>query len=277
MLAPWLYSLAQNLAAHHWPVFEKLATNPFRRFVNRAMLGVALAGIWPLLRSTGMRRWRDVGLAPAASAPKRLALGFLTGFVSLACVAAIALLARGRVLNPEHSLQQFVIRGLTAALSAIIVAVLEELLFRGTLFGILRKMSGWPIALVFSSAVYALVHFIHKADVAEPVTWLSGIKLLPKMFEGGMPFIPALLTLSLAGSILALAYQRTGTLFFSIGLHAGWIFWLKFYGFLTVIGPRTNPTIWGTDSLIDGWLTVPILSCTLWFMTKGMPAQKQSR
>lgn len=88
------------------------------------------------------------------------------------------------------------------------------------------------------------------------------------MFPGGPPLVPAFFTLFVAGAILALAYQRTGALFVSIGLHAGWIFWLKFYGFLTVQTPGANPAIWGTDTLIDGWLALPVLGCVFWMVSR---------
>jgi uncharacterized protein len=260
LLAPWLFWFALGLAAH-WPPFGKLASSPFHRFVDRALLGAALLGLWPLLRSCRMLHWRALGLNAGRRSLAGVAFGFLLGFGSLACVALLAISLGGRSFNAVHSSGQIMGHVFSAALTAIIVSILEELLFRGALFGILRKALSWPMALVLSSAVYALAHFMQKTDSSGPVDWLSGLALLPKMFQSGPPFIPAVFTLFVAGAILALAYQRTSTLFFSMGLHSGWIFWLKFYGFLTVNGPRANPSIWGTDRLIDGWLALPILAC----------------
>jgi membrane protease YdiL (CAAX protease family) len=268
LLAPWLYWLTLGLAGQHWPFFGKLASNPFPRFVGRAILGVALLGIWPLLRSCRMLRWRDLGLHGGNRAAPRMAGGFLLGFGSLACVTVLALSLGGRSYNAEPSSSQLVAHLFGAALTAVIVAILEEVLFRGTLFGILRKTQSWPAALVVSSVVYALAHFLRKAESPVHVDVLSGLVLLPKMFQGGPPFIPEVLTLFVAGAILALAYQRTGTLFFSMGLHAGWIFWLKSYGFLTMNTPGGNPTIWGTNALIDGWLALPVLGCVFWIVSR---------
>jgi hypothetical protein len=268
LLAPWLYWFTLGLAAHHWPFFEKLASNPFHRFVGRSLLGAALLGLWPLLRSCRMLHWRDLGLKAGDRSLAGVALGFLLGFGSLACVALLAVSLGGRSFNPAQSSAQIMEHVFGAALAAIIVSILEELVFRGALFGVLRKALSWPAALVLSSAVYALAHFLRKADPPIHLDWLSGLALLPKMFQGGPPFIPAVFTLFMAGAILALAYQRTGTLFFSMGLHAGWIFWLKFYGFLTVKTPGANPSVWGTDTLIDGWLALPILGCVFWIVSR---------
>ena len=135
-------------------------------------------------------------------------------------------------------------------------------------FGILRKAAWWPVALVISSAIYALAHFLQKADSPGPVNWLSGLALLPKMFQAGPPLVPAVFALFVAGAALALAYQRTGTLFFPMGLHAGWIFWLKSYSYLTVRTSGANPAIWGSNWLVDGWLALPVLGGVLWIVSR---------
>jgi hypothetical protein len=276
LLAPWLYWFTLGLAAHS-PLFEKLASNHFNRFVDRAVLGAALLGLRPLLRSWDMLHCRDLGLKAGNRPVTRVAFGFLLGFGSLACVALLAISLGGRSFNPAHSGSEVVAHVLSAALTAVIVAILEEILFRGTLFGILRKVQSWPVALVLSSVVYALAHFLKKADSPVHIDWLSGLTLLPKMFQGGPQFIPAVLTLFVAGAILALAYQRTGTLFFSMGLHAGWIFWLKFYGFLTLETTGANPFIWGTDTLVDGWLALPVLGCVFWIVSRMKTAGERPR
>lgn len=274
LLAPWLYWLTAGLAAR-WPVFAKLASNPFHRFVDRALLGMALLGLWPLLRACQMLHWRALGLDGRGRLLPGVVFGFLLGFGSLACVCLLAISMGGRSFNPAPSSAQVVRHVFSAALAAIIVSILEEFIFRGTLFGILRKVQSWPKALVMSSAVYALVHFIQNTGSPGPVDWLSGLALLLKMFQSGPPFIPAVLTLFTAGAILALAYQRTGALFFSMGLHSGWIFWLKSYGFLTTKTPGSNPAIWGTDTLIDGWLALPILGCVFCIVARMKIAGKQ--
>jgi hypothetical protein len=195
-----------------------------------------------------------------------LAAGFAIGFGSLAGAAGLAILCGGRTAHVSHSLPEMMALLLDATVSATVVAFLEELIFRGALFGILRKTFAWPVALAASSAVYASVHFLQQAPAPPPIDWLSGIRLLPELFRGpqdGLGLVPAFFTLLLAGAILALAYQRTGTLFLSIGLHAGWIFWLSAYRLLTQERPGAPRTIWGSDKLIDGWLPFFILGTVL--------------
>jgi hypothetical protein len=87
--------------------------------------------------------------------------------------------------------------------------------------------------------------------------------------------VPGFCTLTVAGLILGFAYYQTRTLYFSIGLHAGWIFWLKFYGLLTNSQPGASTWFWGTSKLIDGWLAlmvmIPIFPA-LWFARRKMAA-----
>jgi len=194
---------------------------------------------------------------------RRILAGLALGFSSLASVAAIALLAHGRELKLDLTAGQWLGKLAGAAATAVTVAVLEELLFRGAIFGALRKCLDWRVALVLSSMVYAIVHFFEKAEMQGPIHWHSGLELLPKMLAGFADWqavIPGFFNLTLAGMMLGWAYQRTGNLYFSIGLHAGWIFWLKLYGLVTQPAAGAQTWFWGTQKMIDGWLAFAVLS-----------------
>jgi uncharacterized protein len=257
LLAPWLYWLAQGAAAH-WPALSGLAAKPFPRFLDRSLLGLALLCLWPLWRAGGARSWRDLGFVPQGPPVRQILGGFALGWASLAAVALLALVCGARAFILTHSAAEVLRHLINATLTAVLVAILEELVFRGALFGLLRQSLPWPAALVVSSAIYSAVHFIKKGEANLPVQWHSGLSILWEMLRHPPPLIPAFFTLFVAGSILATCYQRTGTLYFSIGLHAGWIFWLKTYGFLTLTS-GAHPAFWGTDNLIDGWLSFIVL------------------
>ena len=271
LLAPCLYWLAQSVAG----TFPHVAQSPFHRFVNRALLILALIGIWPLFRALGATSWRDLGLAMPRGQWKRLGAGFALGFLSLAVAAggALAAGARGLAQNAWHA--SLATKLLGATVTALTVAILEEILFRGALFGSFRRVMPWKAALALSSMVYAIVHFMQSAKVEGTIAWYSGLQLLPHMLQGfanWQAIIPGFFNLSFAGALLALAYQRTGNLWFSIGLHAGWIFWLKSYGILTR-GPADAPNwFWGTSRLIDGWFALIVLAATL-LVVRFLPNQ----
>ncbi len=274
IIAPWLYWLTQ-WAAGHASVFKGVAGNPFHRFVNRSLLGLALIGLWPFLRSIHANSWKAVGVVKPAGQSRKLAIGFALGFGSLAGVALLAIVFGARKFNTDVSASILGHYFFKAALSAAVVAALEELLFRGALFGALRRVHPWGVALLASSAVYAIVHFFQRPQPPADVTWSSGLELLPPMLHGfvEMPMlVPGFFVLTLAGMILGLAFQRTENLYCSIGLHAGWIFWLKFYGYLTVARPGGNTWFWGTGKLIDGWLALILLApvfVIVWFFPQN--------
>jgi hypothetical protein len=264
LLAPPLYWLAHSFA-HTLP---KIAASPFHRYVNRAILGIALLGLWPLVKSLGFTSAAEMGLVKPAGQWKKLGGGFLLGFISLAIVAALAFACHARQVNPKLSDGQIAQKLLGAAGGAIIVAILEEILFRGALFGALRKVFDWRLALILSSMFYALMHYFESANTTDVVTWHSGLQLLPLMLRnlGNLQaVIPGFFNLTLAGMLLGWAYQRTGNLYFSIGLHMGWIFWVKAYAIVTSLAPASNAWWWGSGrmAIVNGWVALPILLAAL--------------
>jgi len=264
LLAPWLYWLAQS-AAPHFPHL-KLAGIPFHRFMDRAFLGLGLAGLPPWLRAFGMGSWREIGLAGPGSRGKQLCAGLALGFLTLAVVAGSALAGGDRVIAAGLTAHKIAATIPLAAGTAMVVALLEEILFRGGIFGGLRRTLYWPSALLASSLGYAFVHFLQRAEITGPVAWNSGLVLLPHLLCGFMDFhalVPGFFSLTLAGILLGLAYQRTGNLYFSIGVHAGWIFCLKTYGAFTAGAPGAAPAFWGTGRLIDGWPALLVLAVTV--------------
>src|SRR5687767_14614326 len=276
LLAPWMYRGMQALA-EPWPAVEGLAEMPFARYVNRALLLMALLGLPFFVRAAGIRGWRDVGIPPGGIRWRRFAAAFAAGFLSLAVVCGIALMAGGRVLRPRTP-GDLVAQFFGALATALVVAVIEELLFRGAIFGGLRRAMRWPAALALSSAVYAVVHFMDRPVNPVRVDWLSGMRALPTMLAGMTDvrtLVPAVLSLTLAGVLLGLAYQYTGELSTSIGIHAGWIFWLKFYGLLTRSAPGADAWFWGTRKLVDGWLAFAALvvvgSLLIWWLRRLGP------
>lgn len=264
LLAPWLYLGVQSLASSV-PALGGVAEMPFGRYVNRALLIVALLGLPLFIRGAGIRRWSDVGMRRPVGW-RRLGVGFALGFVSLAVVCSLALLAGGRALRTDRTAAEFVAEFVGALLTAAVVGVIEELLFRGAIYGGLRRAMPWGAALLASSAVYGIVHFLTRPVSPEAVGWASGLHALPTMLAGAADvrtLVPAFLSLTLAGVVLGLAYERTGDLWASIGIHAGWIVWLKFYGLLTKSAPGGDSWFWGTRKLIDGWMAFAALVIVL--------------
>ncbi|MBI2950394.1 MAG: CPBP family intramembrane metalloprotease [Verrucomicrobia bacterium] len=282
LVAPWLFKLLQGLAVAV-PSLSSLAEAPFPRVLNRTLMLLGAIALWPLAIGLGLRSWREIGLRKSDTAWREVGIGFLFGLGSLACVAAAALVSGARGWVAERTATEIARHLANAGSAAIIVSLIEEVFFRGLLFGGLRKSLGWPLALVASSLVYAGLHFLQRTQFAGSVDWTSGFVVLGSMLRGfgelGMMF-PGLLNLAVAGALLGVAYQWTGALYSSIGLHAGWIFWLKSYGFFSRDGISGSPWFWGTGRLIDGFLALVVLSimlCLLLLMRTRPPPKADGR
>jgi membrane protease YdiL (CAAX protease family) len=99
-------------------------------------------------------------------------------------------------------------RAAVCVVAVIVAPVTEELIFRGCLYGMLRSFAGRVPAIAISAILFALIH-------------------------GHVPSLPGLIVLA-AG--LALVYERCGSLWAPISMHAGFnaltivaaIFWPEF-------------------------------------------------
>jgi membrane protease YdiL (CAAX protease family) len=257
LLAPALWHAAQWAdQTHPSPNWHRLANYPFHRYMDRSFLILGLAGLWPLLRGLGVRDWRDLGLISPHGQGGRFLGGLALGLITLGPVAVLAIIVGGRPVDSPLTaaiLLSVTGKALTAALP---VALFEEMLFRGGLFLGLRRHLPWPWALVVSSVIYAVVHFLRHGELAGAAHWNSGLLLLPDLFGSFAQLalrLPDLVSLTMAGLLLGLACQRTGNLYCSMGIHGAWVFALKFFQKLTEDPAGPPSALWGTTQLIDGW------------------------
>lgn len=261
LFSPWLYALAQwGLGAGILP--QALAAFKFPKYVTRGMLVVAFVGVWPFIRWLGVRSWSELGLKPDARWMVHYALGIALGVTGLASVAVIVLATHTAVLkDPLPWLRLF-----DAAGTAIAVALFEELMFRGVLFGLVRRTMPWVRALLIVSAVFAVLHFVRAPRVAptvDEIHWWSGLALLQgHLWQFGEPLllVAALPTYFLVGCTLAYAVAKTDSLWLSIGLHTGWVFSLRGFQFLS--RRVSEPSIWLGSDLIGGLVPAALVAAT---------------
>lgn len=222
LLAPPLYWLAQNLIAQGHLGF--LARFDFQTYFHRALLLGALVFLWPLLRSLEIRSWRELQLEPNPHRWRDAGVGFILAALPLFLFGALLLLLGVYSLRPSLEWMKIFER----ILSSIVVPFIEEPIFRGLILGLLLR-AGSPFAAILStSAIFSILHFLKAPDhAATAVTWTSGFASVANAFhQFGQPLLllAGFTTLFLVGWILADARVRTRSLWLPIGLHAGWIF-----------------------------------------------------
>jgi membrane protease YdiL (CAAX protease family) len=224
LLAPPLYWLGQAVAARGVMTF--LSETPFQKFFNRAVLIAAILLIWPMTRWLRIGGWRELGLDPDPQWWRRL----LVGFTIAGCiVATMAVVYVG--FGIYHWKDPLPKLGVVPALliSAICVAVLEEALFRGAIFGLFRRSLPPRVALFCVTFIFAAVHFLKPLDslTVPQVTWLSGFAVLPYLFHQfgePMTLLAGFTTIFTLGWVVGAATLHTRSLWLAIGFHAGLVF-----------------------------------------------------
>lgn len=281
LLAPWLFWGGRGLAARG--VLPFLAEADFAQYFDRAVLIAAVALLWPTIRTLHIRSRAELGIEPDPRGWTHLAVGFCAGFVCLGLFAVVALqlgVYKLKSTPPWGDLGKIV-------LSAGVVALLEEWLFRGAFLGIFRRaMSRWT-AVFWVSAIYSILHFVKppRVDLApEQIDWLTGFRVLPSCFEKFAE--PALLgagftTLFLLGWILGWSALRTRALWLGIGLHAGLVF-AKF-GFSKLTKRKITDTLpWLGDDIIVGLGALAVIGiagllCWTWLEYEDRKLRAASR
>ncbi len=221
-VAPLLFWATQNLSARGLLPF--LARYDFETFFHRALLLGALLFFWPLLRSLGVKHWRDLGLGKNDRAWRDAGFGFAAAAGPLICLATVLLASGVYSWRPAISLVSLGGR----SLAALIVPFIEEALFRGLILGVLLRCAPSVAAIFFSSAFFSVLHFLKAPEQTSAiVTWSSGFVSIANAFSqfaDPILVLAGFTTLFLLGWILADARIRTRSLWLPIGLHGGWIF-----------------------------------------------------
>jgi uncharacterized protein len=243
LLAPPLY----------WWLHETLDF-PFYRYLTRTTQVTAFILLGPLLYWLGIRSTREFGLERNPHAARDMLAGLLLTLAPGALLGAAYLFLD--VYRIKQELLPLVLLRITA--TAGTVALVEEFLFRGVLLGLAARSFGRWLAALGVSLAFAAVHFLRPSKQADSnVEWWTGLAQVLRVFEAAPPlplWIAGFLSIFVAGMILAFAALRTRSLWFSIGLHAGWIFcqqalqWLAKYH----VRPPESLLPWVGPNVVSG-------------------------
>ncbi|HKB68943.1 MAG TPA: type II CAAX endopeptidase family protein [Pyrinomonadaceae bacterium] len=181
--------------------------------------------------------WRALGLWLHARWARDFLFGSVIGIVSLALATAIATAGGGLsfTISPRVMLVKVLQTLVFSGLLFILAALAEEALFRGYPLQTLTRAGLVTFGILITSIAFAAVHMENPN------------------FTTGLP----ILNLLLAGVWLAVAYLRTRSLWFPLGVHWAWNWALGSLFGLPVSGISDlapHPLLRGTD-LGPAWLT----------------------
>ncbi len=238
VVSAWLSVLVhQGLAGAEGGVAGFIVEKGPHKVMRRVMTFVVLPFIPLLLREMGWRGRRDCGWSRAPgrvfdSEWKRdLGAGFLIGVLSLGIMIVAARLAGTREPVPMTDWLGELPMVALFAISAVVIAMVEETAVRGVLYRLLERLYRiWPAALA-SSLLFAYLHFM-KADPSVygdgPVlqeTWGALVSAATGPFwREGIAF--RFINLSLMGVALCLMVARTRTIWMAAGAHGAWV-WVR--------------------------------------------------
>ena len=207
---------------------------PVQKVTSRVCKLSAVLGLWPLLKVYGVNTRASWGFDFRAKQGARLCLqGFVFGVLSM-LVVAVLLFAMGlRVPSaPPPDLGDIAYIALSATLTGLLVALLEEVWFRGALYSLLAQRGGTLLAIALTALLYSLTHFV-RPDLSVPddhASWASGFHVVANFFNqyGSSRIIGPLLALGAAGVLLGMLRTRTGSIAACVGVHAGWVLVIQF-------------------------------------------------
>ncbi len=261
--APWIFNgliaLGRNVA-----VLEELRDLRFEEIISRLVLIYLILGFYPAVRLGGASSFAPLGLTRDVPRIRAIGRGWLLGVVSVGALYVLGAVTGILVWAPD-SWGRLVGRIIGYFIGGLLIGVIEEVFFRGALFGLLRRLVHWVPAALAVSAFFSFVHFLRPDSPTGIVygEWYTGFALVPHMFhttdQPGF-YIPFALTLFVMSLVLCVLYRRHGHLYMIIGLHAGWVLALGAGRFFFDRATQVESVFFGTSvNLARSWAALTLL------------------
>ena len=228
VLSPW-FAIGTDWMTDQLPGVERF---PFSRIFNRTFMFSGIVLFFLCRRLIRIGDLAELGFVSLGQGGGDLLRGWSLAVGSLA--ALVLAMSVADVFEPYFrlSLSKSLLRSFSALLSGVFAGSLEEIFFRGILFKGLLQNGKLFRAFVVSSLFYSALHFVkpgeaYFVDGFEPLAGFRHLLYTFTPFSEPLDILPGMFGLFLLGVVLSYAFFRTGNLYLSIGLHAGWIFGLK--------------------------------------------------
>jgi uncharacterized protein len=228
---------------------------PFPRIFDRTVMVTLLAAMLIWSRAMGFGALMRAGFAAPRANLARAAIGLGIALTAIATLFALAL-ASGA--GGAATVGALAVRAVQFILPAILIGIIEEGFFRAFLLGGLRRDFGPRGALLASSVFYAAAHLVRSPKRYyltgfHPGAGLGNLTASAAQLGHPIAWAPTLIGLFLLGMVLGEAFLLSGTVWFSVGLHAGF-----------VLGAKTWPLIADGGAPVSRWIAgagpVPLIA-----------------
>jgi membrane protease YdiL (CAAX protease family) len=269
--------LSAALAPLFYYFFQTFHPYKFERIFQRIVMILSLVAVAFFVR-VKKETLASYGILWKPQSLGLLLKGFLLGMLVLGTVGVLRVIFGKAVFDPDaFTAWQWIGKFFAALATGLLIGVMEEFFFRGFIFRSLMHLlkNRVFLSVLITTAFYAIIHFIgmKKIFVDSTPSFIDGLRLIgaPFLSLAEWPrFWPEAVGLFLFGLALNGAAYKSGSLYPSIGLHAGCVFFVKLDdSFLQFHSDRTF--FWGSKILYDGlmgWLFLGLMALILWMVLK---------
>lgn len=162
-----------------------------------------------------------------------LGILILMGLISFLFLTGVYEIENDLDLSINHLIKIII----TAVIAGCTVGLIEESIFRGSLFSGLHKKTNALTTITLTSLIYAAIHFLKYRELENGmvVSWHTGLEMIPAaLFRYQDPaIIDSFLTLFTLGVLLAIIRLRNGNIAMAAGIHTGIVMMIKLSGEFT--------------------------------------------
>lgn len=253
------------------PVLFKILPFKFEKIFNRLVMIFSFAAIAVFVR-VDRAKLAGYGLNRVPGMAQMIAAGFLTGAGFLTVLTFIKMAAGVAYWDLQPLSAEWITKPLGVIFAAFLIGLIEEVFFRGFIYKTFTEKFRWNMvmAVLITSLFYSLIHFVSvkKPFIGPDPGFAESFKLLIAplaSFSQWQELWRAAVGLFIFGVVLNMLAIRTRSLYMSIGLHAGCVFFVKLDGFFVEFS-NDNPLLWGSAKMYDsisGWIFLAMIGAAL--------------
>lgn len=258
----------------------------FGKVMRRIIMGVAILVIFFFRKPLMINSFSTIGIKHTSGWWKHLQTGFFLSTGMFILYTAFLFITGAKILQIDaKSPGDLFFQLFKILLIAGLVGCIEEIFFRGFILQSFLRDMHTISAVCASSLFYSLLHFFKAKLLVFPgfqplVGFMVIYQSFSNMIVNFTAILPTMIGLFLVGVVLSYACLRTNSLYFAIGLHAGWVFLIK-TNILLFDHVGTNLRwLFGDSKVVSGVLGWGLLIVTLFlvrFVTKAPSSEAVSR